>query len=348
MKKIVILLTLLSLYGCDTEFEVRTNNGNSDVNEKIFESKIEGPTPWTHSQFDNTNEKFTFAVFSDLNGGERERIFEVAVAQLALLRPELIMSIGDLIDGDSEDRSALIEEWQWFDQRASRTQAPVFYVGGNHDLTNKVMQDLWSERYGPKYYHFIYKNVLFLALDTEDYSEKVSKKLSSARAAFKAVQKSGDLKKASQMEYMRMPERLTGDVSGNQVDYFLKVLAENPDVHWTFLFMHKPVWLKEEEPDFLALEDALSNRPYTLFNGHLHTYSHHVRKGRDYIMLGTTGGAHRPNQKMSFDHLTLVTVDREGPTIVNLKLEGILDKTGEIPEEGQDLCFQALECKKGG
>ena len=39
MKKIVILLTLLSLYGCDTEFEVRTNNGNSDVNEKIFESK---------------------------------------------------------------------------------------------------------------------------------------------------------------------------------------------------------------------------------------------------------------------------------------------------------------------
>ncbi len=65
-------------------------------------------------------------------------------------------------------------------------------------------------------------------------------------------------------------------------------------------------------------------------------------------MLGTTGGAHRPNQKMSFDHLTLVTVDTEGPTIVNLKLEGILDKTGEIPEEGQDLCFQALECKKGG
>ena len=57
-----------------------------------------GATPWTHDDFDDSEDKFTFAIFSDLNGGERERVFEVALAQLALLRPELILSVGDLIE----------------------------------------------------------------------------------------------------------------------------------------------------------------------------------------------------------------------------------------------------------
>ena len=30
-----------------------------------------GATPWTHDDFDDGEGKFTFAIFSDLNGGER-------------------------------------------------------------------------------------------------------------------------------------------------------------------------------------------------------------------------------------------------------------------------------------
>ena len=41
-------------------------------------------------------------------------------------------------------------------------------MGGNHDLTGKVLQDAWDERLGRRYYHFRYKDVLFLVLDTED------------------------------------------------------------------------------------------------------------------------------------------------------------------------------------
>ena len=61
-------------------------------------------TPWTHERFDDSEDKFTFAIFSDLNGGEREQVFEIAVAQLSFLRPELIVSLGDLTDGGTEDR----------------------------------------------------------------------------------------------------------------------------------------------------------------------------------------------------------------------------------------------------
>ena len=54
-----------------------------------FQTDIpDGPRPWLHENFDSGDNRFTFAVFSDLQGGERPRVFDVAIAQLSLLRPE--------------------------------------------------------------------------------------------------------------------------------------------------------------------------------------------------------------------------------------------------------------------
>ena len=49
-----------------------------------------------------------------------------------------------------------------------RFEMPFFYVPGNHDLANKTLVAKWGERYGKKYYHFVYKNVLFLCLNSEN------------------------------------------------------------------------------------------------------------------------------------------------------------------------------------
>jgi hypothetical protein len=66
------------------------------------------------------------------------------------------------------------------------------------------------------------------------------------------------------------------------------------------------------------------------------------RLGRDYIRLATTGGEHFPDLPLSFDHVTLVTVDDEGVDIANLKMSGILDKTGHVPLDGDNVCFELL------
>ena len=263
--------------------------------------------------------------------------------QLSLLHPELILSVGDLIEGGTEDEPQLAKEWDSFDERAAQVVAPVFRVGGNHDLTNEVMREVWKTRYGTRYYHFIYKDVLFLALDSEDYTPERMREIYQARADALSVG-AEDPERAQEMEYYQMPERMTGEIGPEQAGYFVDVLDDYPDVRWTLLFMHKPVWQNEDEPDFAAIEAALSNRPYTLFNGHLHTYSHTVRNSRDYIMLGTTGGSQSSNSQMSFDHVTLVTMTANGPSIANIRLDGILDKTGHIPAGGDTLCFQASAC----
>jgi predicted phosphodiesterase len=300
--------------------------------------------PWTNEEFDAEDGKFTFAIFSDLTGGERERIFEIAVAQLAMLRPEFIINVGDLIEGSTEDPVEADAQWDSFDERADRATAPIFYVGGNHDLTGDVLQRVWDQRYGRRYYHFVYKNVLFLVLDTEDNTPERMQEIFEARnRAIEAVKTEG-WETFEQSEYSKMPEQSAGNIGAEQSQYFLDVLAANQDVRWTFLFLHKSPWLREDLASFRAIEDALAERPYTLFNGHVHVYEHVERRGRDYIRLATTGGVQFPERGRSADHVMLVTVSESGVDIANLLMEGILDKTGHVPLGGDEVCFDMAIC----
>ena len=113
---------------------------------------------------------------------------------------------------------------------------------------------------------------------------------------------------------------------------------------------HKPAWQRENEEHFSAIETALSDRPYTVFYGHTHMYKYEQRLGRDYINLATTGGvffggAFSTYEGPSFDHLMLVTVDSEGASIANLRMDGVLDKTGHLPVDGDSLVFDAAPPK---
>ena len=225
-----------------------------------FESPVETQnSPWTDREFDEAQHRFTFAVFGDLTGGEREGIYSVAVAQLNLLRPEFIIGVGDLIEGGTEDRHVLRQEWDAFDERANAARAPVFYVGGNHDLTNPVMWEVWEQRYGTRYYHFVYKNTLFLVLDTEDHTRERSVEIARARAdAMLEVEQHG-WAAYPESEYARMPENYAGNVGAKQAAYFREVIESNREVRWTFLFMHKAPWQREDAEHFFAIEEALSD-----------------------------------------------------------------------------------------
>lgn len=328
MKKIIPFVTLLALLACQKKLD-------SFQHQLSSESK-----PWTHDQFDAAGEKFTFALFSDLTGGEREGIFEVAVAQLNLLRPEMIINVGDLIDGGYDNLDELNSQWDSFDERANKAKAPVFYVGGNHDLSGVELWKVWDERQGERYYHFVYKNVLFLVLNTEDNTSERMEEIARIRTrAIERVKTEGwDV--FPETEYSKIHEQKSGNISPEQSAYFQEAIKNNPDVLHTFLFMHKAPWKKENEKNFSTIESTLSARPYTVFNGHVHAYEYEERFGRDYIRLATTGGVQLPEKGRSVDHLTLVTVDNEGVSIANLLMEGILDKKGRIPMGGDSLCFE--------
>ncbi|HNP19948.1 MAG TPA: metallophosphoesterase [Fulvivirga sp.] len=322
------LLPLLIIIGCQAP-----DKANTEVltTPKFEHDLVEGPTPWTSTEFELEEEDFTFAIISDLTGGERPGIYKMAVAQLNRLDPTFVLSVGDLIEGGTEDTLQLAKEWDSFDDRTSKLNMPFFHLGGNHDLTNPLMRKFWKHRYGPTYYHFVYENVLFLMMDSEDYGDKRMWEVNVAREeAMKIIrgEKEGNF---NDTEYAQMLESKVGGISAAQLDYFKKVLTQYPDVRWTFVLMHKPTWMREDSLGLDPLEALLANRNYTVINGHKHSYSHRKRNNMDYITLGTTGGFQDPGDTMAFDHVTLVRMATK-PVITHLKMEGILDETGAVPK----------------
>lgn len=315
-------------------------------NKKEFRHQLTTKSqPWTHEIFDDSEDKFTFALFADLTGGERSGVFDVAIAQLNLLRPNFIINVGDLIEGDHKNLGELKNQWDTFDNRVEKAIAPVFYVGGNHDLSDAQMTQVWETRYGATYYHFIYKNVLFLVLNTEDNSIERIKTIKQLRTTAIDIYKSEGLDAFNKTAYALLPERTAGNIGNIQSDYFIDIIKKYPNVKHTFLFLHKPAWKKENEQNFSRIEKALENRPYTVFNGHVQAYGYEKRYNQDYIQLATTGGEQFPTLGRSMDHITMVTVDNSKVDIANVLLNGILDKTGHIPLNGEQLCFEKEKCK---
>jgi 3',5'-cyclic AMP phosphodiesterase CpdA len=328
-----LFLTLsVFIVGCDSKTP-KTSNFQHDISN--------GPKPWVNEIDKKTTNDFTFGIISDLNGGEREGVFNVAVQQFNRINPEFVLSIGDLIDGGTEDFEQLEIEWDDFDNRASKFNMPFFYLGGNHDLTNPRMREFWKKRFGPRYYHFVYNDVLFLMVDSEDFEEKRMQEVYLARAEALQIIKGEIEGEYTETEYYNMLERRTGAMSDAQFKYFDKILKKYSNVNWTFILMHKPLWQRKDDKGLARLEKLLINRPFTVINGHLHSFSHRIRNNRDYIILGTTGGSQNAKDSSAFDHVTLVRMSDKKPVITHLRMDGILDETGRIPIGGDTLSFQA-------
>ena len=73
-----------------------------------------GANPWTDLQFRNDPDAFQFAIVTDRTGGLRAGVFPDGVRKADLLQPEFVMSVGDLIQGYTEDEAELDRQWDEF------------------------------------------------------------------------------------------------------------------------------------------------------------------------------------------------------------------------------------------
>ena len=266
-------------------------------------------TPWTHLNFQNDPEDFRFAIIPDRSGGDFRGAFTNALKCVNLMRPEFVMTVGDIVQGVTTP-DILRKQQEELKSFTSKVYAPFFYVVGNHDITrsrpayprhHEDSSKVWREFYGDStYYSFTYKRCLFMAIDTM----------------------SGRDSRPNQCA-----------LTPEQLDWIKKTLADNADVRWTFIFMHQPsVW---DSSYWKSLEtNELANRKYTVFAGDWHEYVYAKRHGREYYTLSVAGGCSAGNAKDrsklmgleygEFDHITWVTMQKDGPTVVNLKLDGII------------------------
>jgi hypothetical protein len=287
MKRLLLGLSAVALLGAALA------SSGSRAPRPELDFRREKLNPVTHLRLNNDPAEFQFAIVSDRTGGHRPEVFTRAIDQINLLQPEFVVSVGDLIEGYTNDAKEAGRQWREFQGMVSRLQMPFFYVPGNHDITNETQAGLWKEKFGRSWYEFVYHDVLFLMLNSED---------------------------PPGIDY--------GKISDDQLAWLEKTLADHPRSRWTFVFLHKPMWIMPslDKNGWLNVEKLLEGRKYTVFAGHVHRYQKFVRQGQNYYMLATTGGVSRMRgtEHGEFDHIVWTTMKKDGPVVANILLDGIL------------------------
>ena len=262
------------------------------------------PVSQSSKPLNNAEGTFRFAIMGDRTGGMLPGVFEKGAEKVNLMQPEFVLSVGDLVDGYTTDPDVWNAQWEEFDAIVNRLQMRFYYVPGNHDISNPQLDTVWRERHGSPWYTFRYKDVLFVALHTED--------------------------------------RPGGGIGAQQLADITAALEANQDARWTLLFMHRPLWNYGNQAGYEQIEAVLGDRKYTLFSGHHHHYLYSQHNGRDHYVLATTGGGShlRGVEFGEFEHITWVTMTDEGPQVAHLELDGIHDKN--IVNDENNRMIQAL------
>ena len=193
------------------------------------------------------------------------------------------------------------EQWKELISFTEKSQAPFFYLAGNHDISrsrpgfpraNENSSMVWKEFAGKNtYYSFVYNDVLFLCLNSMEGRDS------------------------------RVPQI---GITDEQAQWAINVLKKHSDVRWTMVFVHNPsAWISE---NYVKIQKVLQNRKYTGFAGDWHHYIKFKRYGHDYYVLATAGGVSKMRgiDYGEFDHITYVTVGENGPVVANILLDGIV------------------------
>jgi len=257
---------------------------------KFDKSAGYGKIPVSHLNFNNNPRDFSFAMIADITAQERPGVIDQAFSHINRLKPEFVIGIGDFIEGYTTDSLLLKKQWEVIEKKINQLTMPFFFVPGNHDYDFPEMNQVWRNRRGRDYYHFLYQDVLFLVLNAQNPQQRY--------------------------------------VGKDQIEYTRKVLEENKNVRYTFLLIHQPLWTISRNDGWREIENLMMTRPHTTLAGHNHFYAKYTINGYDYIQMATTGGKSslKGVESGEFDHIMWITMEGNRPKISNIWVGGIFDQ----------------------
>jgi len=201
-------------------------------------------------------ESYHFAVVGDRTGGAQPGVYEKVLAEVNRLNPDIILTVGDHIEGYNQDSTVTNKQWDEYFGLLKDLKAKVYFTPGNHDMWDKTSEINYKNRVAQPYYSFDFKNTHFVILDVSR-SEK----------------------------YEEIPKE--------QINWLVGDLEKNRNKENIYVFFHKPFWfdsIRENKPDSLHL----IFKQYGVdgvFNGHYHGYFAGEKDGILYTCMASSGGA---------------------------------------------------------
>lgn len=262
-----------------------------------------------------SDDVFHFVVYGDRTGGVPAglEVLKQAVHDTNLLDPDLVMTVGDLIQGYNE-KPEWMAQMKEYREIMSELNMQWFPVAGNHDVYWRGPGDApaghhesnYEEHFGPLWYSFQHKNCGFIALYSDEGDPESNEK------GFN----SGKLQ----------------TMSDQQLAFLEKALNELKGSEHVFVFLHHPRWIGGgyEGGNWDTVHNLLkeAGNVSAVFAGHIHRMRYDgPRDGIEYFTLATTGGhlsADIPGAGY-LHHLNIVTVRKSRITVSALPVGSVID-----------------------
>ena len=117
---------------------------------------------------DKNNEEsrsIRFAVLGDRTGGAVPGIYEQIVQEIERLKPDFVVTVGDMIEGPENNEDRLRAKWDEYMSIVSHLSMPIYYTPGNNDIENDLMEKYYKEYAGEPYYSFNIDDIHFVIID---------------------------------------------------------------------------------------------------------------------------------------------------------------------------------------
>ncbi|MEW6050669.1 MAG: metallophosphoesterase [Candidatus Zixiibacteriota bacterium] len=230
-----------------------------------------------------------FIVIGDRTGDHQPGIYEQAVAEIERLKPDFVLTVGDMIEGYTPDSMLLNQQWDEYFGVVKSLSMPIYYTPGNHDITYDAALPTYRSRVGEPYHSWDIGNMHFVSVDNSRWEKS---------------------------------EQLPVE----QLDWLAADLQKNQNAKHMFVMFHKPFWynsIATGKPDTLH-NLFVKYGVDAVFCGHFHKYFSATYDGIMYTCIGSSGGAMDDDPTGIGYHFGWVTVDDAGIHVNPIKLGSVL------------------------